>query len=1436
MMKKLYTIKQNLVIVILLTVFTSLNLTAQVKTINTLNTSGIQGIQVENQNKAGLSIQSNISSFNAVSTSVEGKELITITTTGVVLQNEEGAPNIPSFSRYIAVPVGAEVSAKIISKETISYSNMDIAPSPVIPKDDDNTPLKFEFNHKIYKNNGLYPSEIVEVSSITKIRGVDVAIIAIHPFQYNPVTDELLVHSNLSINIDFIGGTGEFGENRLRSRWWDPIIKDAVINPEVFIEQQNTASRSTNQTGCEYLIVVPDNDIFIAWADSLKNFRNQQGILTHVVTTTEIGGNTVNSIESYINNAYNTWDIPPAAVLLMGDYNEIISPIYNNYCASDNIYADVDNDHMPDIVFARMTAQNESHLETFVTKAIHYEKSPPTNPDFYNNPITALGWQTERWFQICSETVGGYFKHVKGKDPVRINAIYDGNPDVDPWSYATNTSTVLNYFGPNGLGYIPATPNELGGWSGGSAADVNNALNSGAFILQHRDHGYEQGWGEPSYNSNSINGLTNTDLSFIFSINCLTGKYNIGGECFAEKFHRYKYNGENAGALGLIAASEVSYSFVNDAYVWGMYDNMFPDFMPDYGTTPESRGERPAFGNAAGKYFLQQSAWPYNTGNKEVTYNLFHHHGDAFTVLYSEVPQNLTVVHDQGIVAGEMSFTVTADEGSFIALTVNNEIIGTADGIGEPVSIEIPAQFPPDQILVTVTKQNYYRYSSLVNVIPPEGPYVIYNDISIENTTGQMTTGEITTASLTIKNIGVEEGNNISVSISTSDTYITLTDDSEDYGSIAAGDVKTIDNGFGWTVADDIPDMHVVEFEVVATDGDDVWQSKMFINAHAPTLSIGSMEFDDAVNGNGNGRLDAGETVDVMITTFNEGSSVAIDAFGTLSCNSSFITINTSQQTVGAIAPNGSEIHTFPITVDENTPIGTLVEFEYLVEAGMYSDEKTFNKKAGLVIEDWETGGMEKFAWATGGNANWMISTENTYEGEYCNMSGELGHSQLTWMSLIYEAAIDDSISFYYKVSSEDGYDFLRFFIDGAQKMAVSGEVGWDRASFPVSAGTHLFKWQYTKDYSETGGQDRGWVDYITLPTPPITMAYAGPDADYCESEMKQCYGESSNVLSVKWTTSGTGSFNNSQINTPVYYSSDEDIEAGSVVLSFTANGPIDTITDEVVFSFMKQPEAFAGNNFTACTNDLIELSDATALNYAELSWTTNGDGEFNDNTSINPIYTPGSDDINNGNAILTLQAVGDAPCGIASDDIEIEILVASSAFAGEDADICPGLTYHITDAVFENYDNLIWTTSGDGTFDDATSINPIYTPGNDDIDVKEVVLSASASNDSGCPVTIDEMTLTLNCTDIVENQSKNEIEIYPNPNNGVFNIKTKNMLSKDATIVIFNSLGNIVYSEKPEISEFVSEYNFKLNAATGVYSIQIEDNGKITRGTFIIK
>lgn len=696
---------------------------------------GNQGMSLKDSKANEVNVNFSIQNFSLADKTIEKSTLKTIEIPGKILPSEEGAPDLPGYAKYVAVPNGATATLEIINARKEVFKNVDLAPSPDIPFVGQEEP-KYEKDQNIYSKDAFYPENPFQISEKTVIRGVEVVTLGITPFQYNPVTKELVVYRDIELKVNFEGGKSEFGENRLRSRWFDPILNNTILNYSSLPKADYTATTASKGTGYEYVIVVPDNADFIAWADTIKQFRTLQGIKTGVVTISEIGGNNVETIKSYFVNAYNNWDTPPAAVLIMADYgtsglgitSKVYDHPYDGTYITDNYYADVvNNDGLPDIAFARMTAQNATHLQTMVTKFKNYELNPPTSANFYNNPITACGWQTERWFQLCSEIVGGYLKNVHGKTPVRINEIYDGTPGT-VWSTAPNTAEVVNYFGPNGLGYIPESPSTLGGWTGGDATDVVNALNNGAFMLQHRDHGAYWGWGEPRFISSDIDNLTNTDLSFIFSLNCLTGQFDYTTECFAEKFHRYTYNGENAGALGLIAATQVSYSFVNDAFAWGLYDYMWPDFMPNEGTaenlnvTPETL--LPGFANVSGKYFLYQSNWPYNTSDKAITYNLFHLHGDAFTVLYSEVPQNLTVNHASELAAGETSFTVVADAGSFIALTVNGEIIGTAEGTGSAVVINIPAQVEGDKVIVTITKQNYYRYSSVVTVFGDPQPPV----------------------------------------------------------------------------------------------------------------------------------------------------------------------------------------------------------------------------------------------------------------------------------------------------------------------------------------------------------------------------------------------------------------------------------------------------------------------------------------------------------------------------------------------------------------------------------------------------------------------------------------------------------------------------------------------------------------------------------------
>ena len=898
-----------------------------------------EGFTLINESSSAVEINYSVHEFNMDATSVKGTVMNAIHLPGNMVPNNEGAPDLAGSSQYIAIPQGANAKLNILSFRKETYQNIEVAPAPRIPLDTDDGPLMYNKDESIYSYDAFYPEEPFLLSEKTTIRGVDAVMLGITPFQYNPVSKELIVYRDIEIEVSFDGGNGQFGDNRYRSRWFDPILQDQLLNYTSLPEIEYSTRAGNKSDGCEYVIISPDDPVFLAWADTLKLFRNMQGISTEVFTITEVGGNNINTIETFINDAYNTWTIPPLAFLILADYgtgaNGILSPIWDYYCASDHIYADVNENGMADVILARMTAQTETHLQNMIGKITRYETNPPTYESFYN-PITALGWQTERWFQICSESVGGYFREIKGKSPIRINEIYGGNPNTDPWSTATNTSTILNLFGPNGLGYIPASPTELGNWTGGNATDINNAINAGAFIIQHRDHGNTTVWGEPYYNNNSMDGLSNEDPIFVFSINCLTGKYNWSGECFAEKFHRMEH-----GALGMTVASETSYSFVNDTYVWGLYDYMWPDFLPSFGPTiAEERGMMPAFANVAAKYFLKASSWPYNVGNKEVTYNLFHHFGCAFQSLYSEVPMHMLISHDDVLLTGSSSFTVAADEGAFIALSHNGEILGTAESDGTPQTIPIITLLPGDIMDVVVTKQNYFRYHAPVEVIPGNMPFVVYNDFAINdangNGDGMLDYGEDVLLSLTLENLGLIDALGVDATIGTSNTNITISDNTAAFGDILSLQTASVTDEYAFELDPAVSDGEWITFNVEATDGDSTWNSSFNIQAHAPIMEYTGFSLDDSSTGNGNGRLDPDETAVITVDIINIGSAEAYDVEVSLACSGKgFVTVTSAPVLVGDVEAQGSGQAQFTVNASSNTPEGFNALFNVEINADM---------------------------------------------------------------------------------------------------------------------------------------------------------------------------------------------------------------------------------------------------------------------------------------------------------------------------------------------------------------------------------------------------------------------------------------------------------------------------------------------------------------------
>jgi hypothetical protein len=565
----------------------------------------------------------------------------------------------------------------------------------------------------------------------------------------------------------------------------------------------------------------------------------------------------------------------------------------------------------------------------------------------------ACGWQTERWFQLCSEVIRGFFINALGKNPTRQYAIYSGTPVVNgPWSTASNTATVVNYF--YALGWLPSTTNpyDQAWWNNGSSGGITNAINAGTFMLQHRDHGYETGWGEPQYNNGNLNDLTNDMFVFVNSSNCCTGNYTYQSECFAEKFHRIEH-----GAIGLNAATEVSYSFVNDTYVWGSYDAMWPQFMPAYPIygvqVPGYSNLRPCMAMTSGKYFLQQSSWP-SSGAKTVTYHLFHHNGDAFSTLYSEVPVALTVSHNPRLVTGATSFQVTADDSSIIALTVNGEIIGVAEGTGSAVNISIPSQPAGAMMTVTVTKFNHYRYAVDLPVVPSNYGYVAMATTLLGGVggNGQINPGEAIDYGVYAQNVGTQTVQSVYGLFSSADPYITITTDSSWHGTIAEFDSSRSSPDYSFNVANNCPNGHGIDFTLEFHDtNDSIWTYNPSFIVYAPVLTYQ----DVAVVGGtwDNGILDPSETADFVVTIMNEGGADAVNVSATLTTPSSAINIIDNTGSFGTVQPGNTASNSgdaFTVQASSLIPFGTSVDFSVIVQCGVYTDTLDFSLVIGRSV------------------------------------------------------------------------------------------------------------------------------------------------------------------------------------------------------------------------------------------------------------------------------------------------------------------------------------------------------------------------------------------------------------------------------------------------------------------------------------------------------
>jgi hypothetical protein len=123
--------------------------------------------------------------------------------------------------------------------------------------------------------------------------------------------------------------------------------------------------------------------------------------------------------------------------------------------------------------------------------------------------------------------------------------------------------------------------------------------------------------------------------------------------------------------------------------------------------------------------------------------------------------------------------------------------------------------------------------------------------------------------------------------------------------------------------------------------------------------------------------------------------------------------------------------------------------------------------------------------WTTGGSANWGPEAGISHDAVSAAQSGTIGNNQESWIQTqIVGPAV---LTYWWKVSCEEGFDFYEFYMNSDLQDNITGEVDWQKQLVPIPPGTNVLRWRYVKDASNGVGGDAAWLDSLALaPSPSL--------------------------------------------------------------------------------------------------------------------------------------------------------------------------------------------------------------------------------------------------------------------------------------------------------------------------------------------------------------
>lgn len=652
-----------------------------------------------------------------------------------------GEPELPIYTRLINLPdQGNYILEDISFDERIIELNYAILPSGFVDEK--------KVNNTEYQRDEWLPSEIVTISDPNIMGAYRFSQIAVSPIQYNPFKKKIRVLENFEIELILDETNTKNPKTRQNKVNSFSKVASSIIK-EDSIER-------TEQNG-KYLFIVQDNIAYLL--DPLLRWKEKLGYKTQVAMLSETGS-TANAIKSFIQNAYDNWEIPPEYVVLVGDIDGYISvPAFyvegymTPWDVSDHSYSLLEgDDYFPDLFVGRLSVRTQLQLNTIISKIINYE----------SNPLIADNWQNKALMMAY----------------------------VDGWNYYSAKETVMEVR-EKLLDYeFTAVDTFISPYQSGMST-LANMINDGYTFLNYRGFGGESYWYFDLFDINGIHSLNNGfKLPLVTSITCGGGNFasTYYPSCFGETWLSAGSPSDPKGAIGFIGPSELDTKTpFNNTNDMGIYQGITQEEITRCGEIM-LRGKMALYNN-----YPNCHGWGNSLNSDQFYFYVYNLLGDPGLQILTDTPEVFDLIFQEEIPSGsnfievQIDFEQEEDKSGFTIAITNSDSLITIGITNELGIASIPILLEAGIYEITASKYQFIPITTDLTIVDED---IVRLD---EYTCSDIVPGETVIITASIQNSGSMMASDLEFELSSEDDFITIISGSNSLTSLAAGEFTTCD-------------------------------------------------------------------------------------------------------------------------------------------------------------------------------------------------------------------------------------------------------------------------------------------------------------------------------------------------------------------------------------------------------------------------------------------------------------------------------------------------------------------------------------------------------------------------------------------------------------------------------------------------------------------